>query len=355
METTMSDADAINRASAFASDNNAGMCPEALAALTEANHGACPAYGEDRFTAAASDRIRDLFETDCEVFFTFNGTAANSLALATLCRSYHSVICAGVAHIETDECGAPEFFTNGTKILLAHSDDGKVHAEQVEEIVHRRSDVHYPKPRALSITQATELGTVYTSAELKELGAIAHGLGLGVHMDGARFTNALVELGCSPKDISWKVGVDVLCFGTVKNGSAIGEAVLFFNKQLAEEFSYRCKQAGQLASKMRYLSAPLLGLLEGDTWLRNARQANHCAKRLYDGVKNLDGVTVLVPRQANSVFLGLPPAVRDAVAARGWHFYTFIGQGGVRLMCSWQTTEAEVDAFIADLIDCLDG
>jgi len=333
----------------FASDNYAGMCPEAWAALTDANAGHAPAYGNDPWTQQAADLIRDVFETKCEVFFVFNGTAANSLALASLCQSYHSIVCHELAHVETDECGAPEFFSNGTKVLTVPGADGKVTPEAVERMVKRRTDIHYPKPRAVSLTQSTEVGTVYTPDELKAVWAVTKSLGLRIHMDGARFANAVASLGVKPKEITWQAGVDVLCFGGTKNGTGIGDAVVFFDGKLAEEFDYRCKQAGQLASKMRYLSAPWVGMLKDGAWLRRAAQANAMAGRLEGRLRELAGMKILFPRQANAVFADLPAAARDALWKRGWLFYTFIGQGGCRLMCAWDTTEADVDALVSDL------
>jgi threonine aldolase len=333
----------------FASDNYAGICPEALAALVEANHGFVPSYGDDPWTARACARIRDIFETDCEVFFVFNGTAANSLALATLCSSYHSIICHELAHIETDECGAPEFFSNGTKILLVPGEHGKVDLNAVRHTVNRRSDIHYPKPRVLSITQSTELGTVYSPAEIRAAGELARELGLRFHMDGARFANAVAALNIAPKKITWQAGVDVLCLGGAKNGMALGEAVVFFNRDLAAEFDYRCKQAGQLASKMRFLSAPWLGLLQDDTWLRYAAHANACARLLAERLATIPAVTVSHPPQANAVFVEMPPDLLDHLRQSGWHFYTFIGAGCARFMCSWQTTEQDIEHLINDL------
>ena len=197
----------------FASDNNAGVCPEVWAAWEAANRGHATGYGDDRWTAQAADLFRDLFETDCEVFFVFNGTAANSLALSSMCQSYHSILCHELAHVERDECGAPEFFSNGTKVLLIPGEDGKILPAGIEETVYRRTDIHYPKPRAISLTQATELGTVYNVEELGAIGATARELGLAVHMDGARFANAVASLEVTPKEITWQSGVDVLCFG----------------------------------------------------------------------------------------------------------------------------------------------
>jgi len=333
----------------FASDNYAGICPEAWHAMAEANQGYASSYGDDPWTARACEKLRELFETDCEVFFVFNGTAANSLTLAALCKSYHSIICHEMAHVETDECGASEFFSNGTKVLLVPGEDGKVNLDAVEHTIKRRSDIHYPKPRALSITQTTELGTVYTVPELQAVGELSRKHGLRLHMDGSRFANAVASLGVAPKEITWQAGVDVLCFGGTKNGMAVGEAVVFFNRELAYEFDYRCKQAGQLASKMRYLAAPWIGMIENGAWLRNAAHANRCAQLLANGLKGIPGVRFAHPCQANAVFLQLPPEVADGLRAKGWHFYTFIGSGGARLMCSWETREADVAAFIDDV------
>jgi len=333
----------------FASDNFAGITPESQEAMANANYGHAPAYGEDAWTQRAADLIRETFETDCEVFFTFNGTAANSLALASLCQSYHSVLCHEIAHIETDECGAPEFFSNGTKILTLAGDKGKIRPDAIDNAVRRRSDVHYPKPRVVSVTQSTEIGTVYTKAELESLGAEARRVGLAFHMDGARFGNALVALDARPADLSWKCGVDVLCLGGTKMGMAFGEAIIFFTKHYATEFEYRCKQAGQLASKMRFLAAPWIGMLQNGAWLTHARNANSRAARLANGLQQIRGVSLMAPPEANAVFATLPAETLNALRAKGWRFYTFIGSGGARFMCAWDTTEDDVDALLADI------
>ena len=333
----------------FASDNYAGITPEAWHALEQANCGHAPAYGEDAWTARAADLIRELFETDCEVFFAFNGTAANSMALAALCQSYHSVLCHELAHIETDECGAPEFFSNGTKLLPLPGKAGKLDPVAIEHAVNRRTDVHYPKPRVVSVTQSTELGSIYSPDELGCIGETARRLDLTVHMDGARFSNAVAALNIAPKDLSWKCGVDVLCFGGTKMGLAFGEAVIFFRKSLAYEFEYRCKQAGQLASKMRFLAAPWVGMLENGAWLDHARHANACAARLSAGLSRIPGVSLITPTEANAVFANLPHTAVSALKEKGWRFYTFIGSGGVRYMCAWDTTEADVDELLNDL------
>lgn len=332
----------------FASDNYAGICPEAWAAMAQANAGHSRAYGDDAWTQRATDMLRELFEIDCEVFFTFNGTAANSLTLASMCQSYHSIICHPLAHIETDECGGPEFFSNGTKVLIACGDNGKIDPASVEHIVKRRDDVHYPKPRVVSVTQATELGTVYSVKELDRLGETARRLNLKIHMDGARFANAVASLNVKPKEITWKVGVDVLCFGGTKNGLAVGEAVIFFKKEMAHEFDYRCKQAGQLCSKMRFMAAPWLGMLEEGAWLKRAASANAYAKLLASEIEKIPAIKLITQPQANAVFVELPRAVDEAMKKRGWTYYDFIGAGS-RFMCAWDTTEEDVLALVTDL------
>ena len=333
----------------LASDNTSGICPEAMDYLMRANQSDDLAYGNDRWTAQASDRFRELFETDCEVFFVFNGTAANSLALASTCQSYHSVICHQLAHIETDECGGPEFFSNGSKLLTVAGEQGRVTPESIATTVTRRGDIHYPRPRAVSLTQATELGTTYGVDDLHAIRDVADEHGLRIHMDGARFANACAGLDASPADLTWRAGVDVLCFSGTKNGLGFGEAVIFFDRELAEDFDYRCKQAGQLASKMRYLAAPWLGLLETGAWLRNAQHANAMAQRLAKGVEAIDGVELMFPVQANSVFLEIAPDLQQQLRDSRWTFYTFIGEGGARFVCSWNTTPELIDDLIADL------
>lgn len=333
---------------AFTSDNYSGICPAALAAMNAANSGYACSYGNDNITARAADAVRSMFETDCEVFFVFNGTAANSLALSHLCRPYHSVVCSACAHIETDECGAPEFFTGGTKILLAGADNGKIVPAEIERLVRARTDIHYPKPKVISLTQSTECGTVYSVEELRAIHEIALRHRMRVHMDGARFANAVASLGVSPKEITWKVGVDVLCLGCTKNGSPVGDAVVFFDAGLAKEFDYRCKQAGQLASKMRYLTAPLVGMLGSGVWLRNAEHANAMAARVAALLAQYPQIRPVFPVEANAVFVEMPEPFAQGLAARGWHIYNFIG-GAHRFMCSWQTAPEDIEALAKDL------
>lgn len=332
----------------FASDNYAGICPEALEAMADANNGSSPAYGDDIWTERASNAFRGLFQTDCDVFFAFNGTAANSLALAALCQSYHSVICSNSAHVETDECGAPEFFSNGSKLLVAPTVGGKLTPEAIRTVATARTDIHFPKPRVVTITQPTETGQLYSVEEVRAISAVCRELGLSLHMDGARFANACASLGCDPSEISWRAGVDVLCFGGTKNGMAVGEAILFFNRNLAADFDYRCKQAGQLASKMRYLSAPWVRLIESGAWLTNAQHANASARRLAEAVGYLAEVKILFPVQSNAVFLDMPQEVIHYLRCKGWRFYGFIGDGA-RFMFAWDSRCERIDELARDI------
>lgn len=335
---------------AFASDNTAGICPEALAALAAANAGRVPSYGDDTHTAEAKRRFADVFERECDVFFVFNGTAANALVLAALCQRHHAVLCHAMSHVDTDECGAPEFFTGGSKVLPIAGEQAKLRAADLAPVLHRGHGVHFPKIRALSLTQSTELGTVYRPDELNALSEFAQANGLVVHMDGARFANAAAaarEHGWSPADLTWRAGVDVLCFGGTKNGLLTTEAVVFFNRELAREFDYRVKQSGQLSSKMRFASAQWTEVLRDGAWLRHGAHANRQAQALAAGLRAL-GCKLLAPVEANGVFVELAPPVFAALEARGWHFYKFVGEHGYRLMCSWETRDADVAAFLAD-------
>ena len=336
----------------FASDNTAGMTPEALAAFTAANAGAVPSYGHDEWTRRAKELLGAVFETDCEVFFVFNGTAANAVALAALCRSYHSVICHNFSHVDTDECGAPEFFTGGAKVIPVAGPGGKLAPADVERAALKRTDVHYPKAGALSLTQSTEWGTVYSPDEVHALGAVAKKHGLAVQMDGARFANAAAALagrGARPADFTWRAGVDVLSFGGTKNGMNTTEAVVFFHREQAQEFDYRIKQSAQLASKQRFAAAQWVGMLETGAWLRHAAHANAMAQKLAAALRPLRGVKFIAEPEANGVFVELPRAATEALWARGWHFYRFIGENGYRLMCSWATAPETVERFAAEL------
>jgi threonine aldolase len=332
----------------FASDNTAPICPEAWVALQESNAGYAAAYGEDRWTARACDRIREIFETDCDVYFAFTGTAANALALAQVCPSFRSIICHQNAHIQTDECGGPEFFTGGSKLLLVGGGNGKIDLGQTKALLMRQNDLHSHKPGVISIAQATEFGTVYTRDEIAAIADLARSCELSLHMDGARFANAVGSLNCAPKTITWEVGVDVLCFGGTKNGTVAGELVIFFNKEVSRDFDYRVKQGGQLGSKMRFLAASWFGLLEGDVWLRNAQHANRAARELARSLQNKANVEIVFPVEANAVFARMDDELVRGLETRGWRFYKFIEPDVYRLMCSWATTERDIADFVRD-------
>jgi threonine aldolase len=334
----------------FASDNTAGICAEAWEALHAANVGYAPSYGEDAWTERACALIRALFEhATAEVFFVFNGTAANALSLAALARSYHGIVCHETAHVQTDECAAPEFFSGGAKLMPLPGAGGKLTAATVLQLLTRRDDLHYPRPRALSLSQTTEWGTVYQPAEVAALSAVARAHGVAVQMDGARFANALAALpGVSAADLSWRAGVDVLCLGGTKNGLNTSEAVVFFNPALAAQFDYRGKQAGQLASKMRFQSCQWQGVLESGAWLRHAIHANAIAQRLGAAISAVPGIRLARAVEANAVFVDMSTPVAEAMFAMGWHFYT-LSSAGYRLMCSWATTAEDVAAFARDL------
>jgi threonine aldolase len=283
----------------FASDNNSGLCPEVVEAVLEANSGHVSGYGDDPWTDRACDLIRALFETDCEVFFVFNGTAANAIALSTLCRPYHAVLCHAHAHIQQDECGAPEFFSGGAKLLPLTGDHGRLSPTTVEQAILSHFPLHASKPGALSLTQTTESGTVYPPDALAALAEAAHRHHLGVHLDGARFANAVASTGASPADLSWKAGIDILSLGGTKNGGLAAEAIVVFNPDLARELDYRIKQGAQLASKMRFQAASWTGLLGSGAWLRNATHANTMATQLATALQPLPGTRLLHPCEAS--------------------------------------------------------
>jgi threonine aldolase len=333
----------------FASDNTAGICPAAWTALEEANQDAAVSYGGDRWTRQVAEQVREIFETDCETFIVFNGTAANSLALAQLCAPFDSVICHERAHIETDECGAPEFFSGGAKLLRAGGTNGKIDLEGAKAILGQHLDVHSTRVRALSVTQVTEAGTIYSPNELGAIANFAKKNSLYLHMDGARFANAVASLGCAPREITWQLGVDVLAFGGTKNGLAAGELVVFFNRELARAFEYRVKQGAQLASKMRFLAAPWTALLANDLWLQNARHANTMAALLEERLRAAGFTDFLFPREASALFIRLPNDLVERMHAAGWHFHNFFAPGVYRLMCSWATIEENINAFVGEL------
>jgi len=338
----------------FASDNNAGICPPALTAMLEANAaGHATGYGDDAWTAEARTRLQELFECDCDVHFVFNGTAANALSLAQICRPYHAAIAHAFSHVVMDEAGAPSFFSGGATLLTADEPRAKLTPETVTRLATAMPGVHHVKPAALTLTQATELGTVYTREETVALTEAARAVGLKVHMDGARFANAVVRLGASPADLSWRAGVDILSFGGVKNGLGLGEAVLVFDPTLRDEFNWRLKQAGQLNSKMRLATSGWCGLLRSEAWRDNAQHANAMADRLAAGMRDLPGVRITMPVEANGVFAELPETAQQRLRAKGWSFYTFRPPLECRFMCAWDMDESTVDRFADDLATAL--
>jgi len=336
----------------FASDNVAPVAPEIIAALAQANDGTVHSYGDDPWTARLQRLAREAFQTDLVIFPVATGTAANALSLASIVPPFGAVYCHEEAHIATDECGAPEFYTGGAKLIGLRASDGKLRESQLAGPIAHAHDmgVHHVVPAALSVSQATEWGTVYSCAELSALTARAHASGLKVHMDGARFANALVHLGCSAAAATWQCGVDVLSFGATKNGALAAEAVVFFRPELAREFELRRKRAGHLWSKLRYLSAQWVAYLENDLWLRHARQANALATRLAAGLSRR-GIQLLQPVQANEVFAALPAAQVNGLRAAGFEFYEWPAPPDqllpvVRLVTAYDMVDADVDALL---------
>ena len=331
----------------FFSDNAAAACPEVIAALAEANR-LDTAYDGDGYSARLNDAFSDLFETRVEAIWVATGTAANSLALAALCPPHGSIVCHRDAHIQNDECGAPEFYTHGAKLVLAEGEGAKLTPDAVEAAIGGiRNDVHQVQPHALSITNATEYGLVYTPGEVAALGELAKARGLGFHMDGARFANAVARLGCAPADVTWRGGVDALSFGFVKNGGMSAEALIFFRPELAAATHYRRKRAGHLLSKGRFLAAQILAMLEGEVWLRNARAANDAAAALAEAA----GERLVSPVEANEVFLKVSAEEAASLRAQGFDFYDW-GPGEARLVTSWDSDPAQVET-LAEAIRAL--
>ena len=330
---------------AFASDNYAGVHPAVLQAIADANQGCTPAYGDDPWTAALGARVRALLGAAVETFPVFNGTGGNVTAIAALARPFEAVVCAETAHINTDECGAPERFA-GCKLVDLPTADGKLTPELVRRGAVGQGDQHHVQASVVSVSQSTELGTVYSPDELRAVAAAAHEAGLLVHLDGARLTNAAVALGTGLRELTADCSVDVVTLGGTKCGLLGAEAVVFIRPGLAERFPYVRKQGSQLASKMRFVSAQLLRLLQDDLWREVAGRANDMARRLADGMSGIAGVRLAYPVQANGVFAALPPDATTRLL-QDYRFYVWDDEAGVvRFMCSWQTTPAEVDALV---------
>lgn len=334
----------MNHSRSFASDNNAGVHPEVLKAIAEVNRGHTVAYGDDPYTDSAVRHFKRHFGQDIAVFFVFNGTAANCLSLRALTDSYHATICAEAAHINVDECGAPEKLT-GSKLVPLPARDGKLTVAAVSAACHGIGDQHHVQPRVISITQATEVGTVYKPDEVRSLAQFAHERGMLLHVDGARIANAAASLDMPLREITGNLGVDVLSFGATKNGALGAEAVVFFDPQLAANFKFYRKQAMQLASKMRFLAAQFEALLKDDLWLRNARHSNLMAQRLERELEKTPEVRVVYRVEANGVFAQVPPHAIRKLQERYFFYVWNEDQAVVRWMCSWDTTEADVKDF----------
>ncbi|HEX6376427.1 MAG TPA: beta-eliminating lyase-related protein [Allosphingosinicella sp.] len=327
----------------FFSDNAAAACPEAVAAIAAANR-LDTAYDGDAWSRRLDDAFSELFETRVAALWVATGTAANSLALAALCPSYGSIVCHRDAHIQNDECGAPEFYTHGAKLLLGEGPGAKLTPEAVTALLATvRDDVHQTQPAALSITNATEYGLVYSAEETGALGELARARGLGFHVDGARFANAVVGTGAAPAELTWKAGVDALSFGFVKNGGLSAEALIFFGERHRQATLYRRKRAGHLLSKGRYLAAQLLALLDGDVWLRNAGAANDAAARLAEAA---GPDRLVLPVEANEIFLRVAPGEAQRLRDQGFDFYDW-GPGEARLVTAWDSDPAHVEALAA--------
>ena len=333
----------------FCSDNASGAAPEILRALEAANDGWAMPYGDDDLTRRLQARVQEIFETEAAVLPVATGTAANVLCLSVMTPPYGAIYCHRESHINVDECGAPEFYSGGAKLVALPGDHGKLTPATLEAAIVDAGDVHSVQPAAVSLTNASEAGTVYTPEETRAIAEIAKAHGLGLHLDGARFANALVALGCSPAEATWKAGVDALALGATKNGVLAGELVVLFDPGKAEELGYRRKRGGHLLSKMRFLSAQLEAYLADDLWLRNARHANAMAAALAEGLAELPGVELSHPVEANEIFVILPEPMIEGLFARGFQFYRWGPETDreVRLVTAFNTDPAHVDAFLS--------
>lgn len=335
----------------FCSDNVAGITPEIMAAIEKANHGAMRPYGADALTARVGQRLAEIFERPVTFFPVATGTSANALALASLTPPYGAIYCHPEAHVMVDECGAPEMYTGGAKLVPIPGQAGKLVAADVARTLAnaRAGDIHHVQPAAISLTQASECGTCYTPAEIGAISEVARRHNVRLHMDGARFANAVVHLGVKPADVTWRAGVDVLSFGATKNGALAAEVVVFFDPALAASFEFRRKRAGHLISKMRFLSAQLDAYFEEGLWIRLARHANAMAARLAAGLRDVPGAKLLYPVEANEIFARLPVEIVSGLRAAGFEFYDWPGAapGTIRLVASFETAGQAVEDFIS--------
>ncbi len=331
----------------FTSDNITGVCPEIMAALLACNEGRQASYGADAFTERLNARYSEIFEREVAVFPVVTGTAANALCLSVFCPPYGKIYCHEAAHITQDECGAPECFTSGAKLVSLQGGQGKIPLAALQAELGKGHSLHGGKPAVLSLTQATEAGTLYVTDEVRALADVAHAHDLAVHMDGARFANALATLQCSPAELTWKSGVDVLCLGATKNGALAAEAVIFFDPDRAADTEYRRKRSGHLLSKLRYISAQLEAYVEDDLWRRNAGHANRMAARLAQGLQDA-GFPPAYPVQANEVFVHLPEPLIHSLEQAGAGFYRWEGERStlIRLVTAYDTPVEAVERFL---------
>jgi threonine aldolase len=344
----------MNLSRGFASDNNAGVHPDIFKAMQSVNSGHTIAYGDDPYTKAAIEAFKKHFGENIDVYFVFNGTAANVLGIKAITKSYHSVICSDLAHLHVDECGAPEKYT-GCKLLTVPSPDGKLSVEGIQQHLHGFGFEHHAQPKVVSITQSTEMGTVYTPAQIRKITDFVHEYRLYLHMDGARIANAAASLNCSLREVTVDVGVDLLSFGGTKNGMMFGEAIIFFNPQHSGEFKYIRKQGMQLGSKMRFVSAQFSALLKDDLWLQNSRHANRMAKYLEQKVRKITQIKITQPVEANAVFAIIPKEYIP-ILQKEFFFYVWNEKSSeVRWMTSFDTTPEDIDKFADCLGEVLQG
>ncbi len=329
----------------FGSDNHSGISPEVLTAIAEANVGHALAYGDDEYCEKAEAMFRKQFGNQAVVSFVFNGTGANTIAIDAMVRSHEAVVCAETAHVNVDECGAPQRIV-GCRLLTIDTPDGKLTPELVKTRLHGFGFEHHSQPKAITITNPTELGTLYTVEEIRALADLAHSNNMYLHIDGARLANAAVALNCSFKEMTTDANVDIVSFGGTKNGLMLGESVLFLNPELAKDYKYRRKQGLQLCSKMRFIAAQFDAYLKDELWRRNASHSNAMAKILYDNVKDIDGVTVMYPVQVNSVFVKLPRHIWTELQKEYFFYDWDYDNDVVRWVCSFDTTEEDIDDFV---------
>jgi threonine aldolase len=334
----------------FASDNVTSACPEVMDAVIAANSGIAGSYGDDEWSLALKNRLSEIFETEVEVFLAVTGTASNALALSALAPVFGKIYCHELSHINTDECGAPELFTGGAKLIPMRSSNGRIDAVDLAETIRGSGNVHVTQPSVVSVTMSCETGTVYQLDEIKAISKIAHDNKMSVHMDGARFANALVSLDVSPAEMTWKSGVDVLTLGGTKNGCLAAEAVVFFKPEMVGNFPFLHKRSGQLLSKMRFISSQLEAYLTDDVWLRNARHANAMAKILSEGLNSFANIKLAYPTQSNEVFVHLPRDVIDYLNSAGYDINEEELDGkAVRFVTAWNSEVKDIN----DLLDTL--